>query len=402
MPSEAFAHVWLPGATKPVVCGRITAVGAELRFLYGQSYLARADAVALDPRELPLRRGVQRPPHGDLHGALRDASPDAWGRRVLLARSAGRTLTELDFLLGAGLDRIGALAVSRDPDLEGAEVSAGRTELVDLAEAARRVEAREPLPPHLDAALLHGTSVGGARPKALLDDRGRKCIAKLSSSTDRFPVVRCERAAMVLADRCGLAVARTELAACAGRDVLVVERFDRVETGAGWSRRLVLSALTALALHETEARLASYLDLAGFFRRFGADPAGDCEELFRRMVFNILIGNTDDHARNHALFWDGVAYRLTPAYDLVPVLRAGRTASQAMVVGRDGRHSTLRNALSEAGQFGLAPTRAAALIDDLLAAVETGWPEVADAAGLTTAERAALERETVLGPGCLE
>ena len=274
--------------------------------------------------------------------------------------------------------------------------------LEELLEAARRLEADEPLSEPLATALLRGTSIGGARPKALLEDERGKYVAKFASSTDHYPMVRAEQAAMNLAERCGLRVCVTRRTLSLGKDVLLVERFDRVATPSGESRRLVVSALTLLRLHESEARLASYLDLAGALRRWGADPAAELPELFRRMVFNILVGNTDDHARNHALFWDGSAYRLTPAYDICPDLRAGRTAFQAMAVGRDGRRSTLKNALSEAGQFGLSKAAARAEVERLVDAARAHWRAAADAAGIDARTLALLERETVLGPGCFE
>ena len=398
----AWVHVWLPGRAEPALCGRLRERDRQLLFSYAPGYLGLTGAIALDPVELPLGRGRSTPPGGELHSALRDASPDAWGRRVQLARIGGVALDELGFLLGAGPDRIGALAVTSAPT-PSTEEAAGNATLEELMTAAQHVEAGVPMTEALAAALLHGTSIGGARPKALLDEPDRRWIAKFSSSSDHFPVVGAEHAAMVLAAQCGLTVPAVRGLRCLGRDVLLVERFDRTPLGGGrWARRHLLSGLTVLRLHESEASLASYLDLAGALRQRARDPARDLRELFRRMVFNLLVGNTDDHARNHSVFWDGSRFDLTPAYDICPSLRAGRTTSQAMVVGTDGRRSTLRNACSEAGLFGLDSTEARRLCDELVEQVRVLWPEAADLAGLTRQDRERLERETVLGPGCFE
>lgn len=340
------------------------------------------------------------PRWGDIHGVIRDAAPDAWGRRVQEARDR-RPLTELDYLLGAGPNGVGAFEVTADTKRPPQPTSPPPS-LATLITAAERVETGNTLPPELDRALLHGTSVGGARPKALLYDQDTCWLAKFSSTTDHYPVVRAEYAAMLLAARVGLLAPRVERVESLGRDVLLVERFDRVRRGPQWTRRQLVSALTALRLHETEARLASYLDLAAIIRRRARHPLTDTKRLFRRMVFNILVGNTDDHARNHAFFWDGRHLDLTPVYDICPDQRSGRTASQAMTVGAEGRAATLRNARSEAGRFGLTTTDAKETIDHLTDATRTHWPEAAARAGLTALQVELLERETILGPGCFE
>ena len=396
----AYLHIHLPGAVTSVVCARLREKAGRIDLQYGRSYLDRDAAIALDPWELSLERGWRYSRAGDLHGAVRDAGPDAWGRRVQQVRAPGHVLTEVDFLVNAGPDRIGALTVSDSADPHEEE-PAPSVPLETLMDAAERVEGGTALPESLATALLRGTSVGGARPKALLDSDEPKILAKFSSSTDHFPVVRTEYAAMRLASACGLQVAGCRLVDVLGRDILLVDRFDRVPAvGGGWHRRMMHSALTVLGLHETESRLASYVDLANQLLRTARDPHESRVELFRRMVFNILVGNTEDHGRNHAVFWDGRHHDLTPAYDLCPDLRAGRTAYQAMTVGRLGRLATLKNALSQADQFSLSAREAQRVTDELVGAVRVGWPEAAEEAGLSVATRQQLERETILGPGC--
>ena len=398
MTSEAFVWIWLPDENKPVLCGKLQERVGELQFFYGKSYLARSNAISLDIREMPLESGVFRPPIGETHGAIRDAAPDAWGRRVLLYRLNQHTVTEIDYLLNAGSDRIGALVVQDSSDYY--QTNEFETASIDqLVEAVELIENGRPLPANLDAALVHGSSVGGARPKALLDDNQSSWIAKFSSTTDQYPVVRSEMAAMWLAGQCQIHVPTIRLLESLGKDVLLVERFDRVHEENGIKRRFMISGLTALQLHETESRLASYLDMTGFIRRHAKDADRDNIQLFRRMMFNILIGNNDDHARNHSFFWDGSHYHLTPAYDICPMLRSGLTASQAMIVGKQGRLSTLKNALSESGLFGITKEKAAAIKEELVDRIETQWPDACNYSGLTRLQSEMLRRSTVLSPG---
>jgi serine/threonine-protein kinase HipA len=398
MTSEAFVWIWLPDASGPILCGKLQEDAGELRFFYGKSYLERNDAISLDMRELPLENGVFRPRVGEMHGVIRDAAPDAWGRKVLLYRLKQDHITELDYSLNAGSDRIGALAVQKSSD--HCQIQETQTATLDqLVEAAELIENGQPLPDVLDNALLHGSSVGGARPKALLYDNRSSWIAKFSSSTDQYPVVRSEMAAMRLAGQCNIRVPAVRMVESIGKDVLLVERFDRIRSETGTRRRFMISGLTALQLHETESLLASYLDLAGFIRRYAKNASRDNSQLFRRMMFNILIGNNDDHARNHAFFWDGIQYELTPAYDICPMLRSGLTANQAMIVGKQGRSSTLKNALSEAGLFGLTQEHAISVKSELIDKIETHWAEASDYAGLTKVQSDLLRRATILSPG---
>lgn len=401
---SAFVWVWLPGVTSPVVAGRLDAQRGVVSFLYGRSYLDRPDAISLYEPELPLRRGRIDPLPGlKIASCIRDAGPDAWGQRVILARRAGHLTAEADtgdidqltYFLESGSDRIGALdfqrsAIQYRPRHETAALS-------ELQEAARLLEQGTVLSEPLAMALLRGTSVGGARPKVLLSDGRRGWIAKLSSATDPYPVVKAEAAGMELARRVGLQVPNTQVIESSGRDVLLVERFDRV--GQSGQRRLMISALTILGLDEMMARYATYPDLATAIRSSFTDPQSTLRELFGRIVFNVCIGNTDDHARNHAAFWDGRMLTLTPAYDLCPQPRSGEEAAQAMAIGRDGsRASRLRACLDAAREYRLDPAEARAVIETQVSVINDQWDEAADAARLTELERAQLRGRQILNP----
>jgi serine/threonine-protein kinase HipA len=406
-PAEAYVWVWLPGQTQPVVAGRLAAEGRTLLFNYGRGYLARQDAIPLYEPELPLRPGVLPLPVGlSMPSALRDAAPDAWGRRVILnrlssTRADAADLGELAYLLQSGSDRIGALDFQTSPS-KYLPRSASAASLEHLINAARLVEDGVPLPPDLDAALLHGSSIGGARPKVLIDDGSEKYIAKFSSSTDLHSVVKAEFIAMRLAALAGIDAAPVRLAHVAGKDVLLIRRFDRHKTEAGWQRRAMVSALTLLGLDEMMARYASYQELATIIRHRFTDPKPTLRELFSRLVFNILSGNTDDHARNHAAFWDGRALSLTPAYDICPQGRSGREASQAMLIDGDRRMSQLSLCLDAAPTFLLSRDDATAIAARQITTIKREWQAICDEAALSTVDRALFWRRQFLNPYAFE
>jgi serine/threonine-protein kinase HipA len=399
--AQAFVWVWLPGATEPVVAGRLDAAGPAITFTYGRSYLAREDAIALYLPELPLRRGRIEPVVGEVAGCIADAAPDAWGRRVILNRRVGddavdtSDLTLLTYLLESGSDRIGALDFQVSASQYVAR-SAGHATLDELARSAERVEQGIALSPALDQALLHGSSVGGARPKALLTDGERRLIAKFSSTTDAYPVVKGEFVAMELARRAGIEAAPVQLTQAMGKDVLLIDRFDRPADG---SRRAMVSALTILGLDEIAARYASYSDLADVIRARFDEAVQTLRELFARITFNVLASNNDDHARNHAAFWDGRALRLTPAYDICPQPRTGGETAQAMAIGRDGyRMSQLAGCVARAPTYLLSEPEAREIIDHQIDVIETQWDDVCDQAALREVDHAALRRRQFLNP----
>lgn len=410
-PRDAYVWIWLPDRAEPVVAGRLATTPQGLQFNYGRSYLARGDNVPLYLPELPLQPGLLPLPNGlSMPSCLRDAAPDAWGRRVILNRLLGRAdrdadtavLDELSYLLQSGSDRIGAL------DFQASAThyiprKGGGASLEELLESAARVEQGLPLSPALAQAIQHGTEIGGARPKATLDGDGGKWIAKFSSSTDVMPVVKAEFVAMRLAALAGLSVAPVRLVQAAGKDVLLVERFDReLHADGHWRRRAQVSALTLLSLDEMMAAYASYEELADIIRHRFTEPRATLRELFARLVFNILCGNSDDHARNHAAFWDGRQLALTPAYDICPQPRAGQEATQAMKILGDNRFSRLTVCVDAAARFQLSVEDAHGIIDAQLHALRRHWPSVCDEARLGEAERNAFWGRQFLNPFALQ
>jgi len=403
-PQTAFVWIWLPGAREPVVAGRIDADEPMRTFTYARSYRERSDAVPLYEPELPLVPGTLRPAGGlTVAGCLRDGGPDSWGQRVILAQHAGHLtsasdvseLSLLTYLLESGSDRIGALDFQASASEYVPRTHSSAT-LEQLMGAAADIEAGRILPLPLAEALTRGTSIGGARPKVLLADDDQSLIAKFASATDIRPVVKAEGVAMELARRAGLNVAPSQVKRIAGQDVLLVERFDRPSGG---QRRHLVSVLTILGLDEfVGARYGSYALLADYVRRSFTSPAATLRELFSRIVFNILVGNTDDHPRNHAAFVNADrSLTLTPAYDICPQPRSVPQANQAMAIGRSGeRSSQLRTCLAACQIYLLDTAQAQSIIDAQIDVIQTQWSDAADAARLTELERRQLFRREIL------
>lgn len=407
---EAFVWIWLPGETTPVVAGRLEADNGNILFNYGKSYLERIGgrpaAIPIYAPELPLQAGALPLPQGlRMPGCIRDAAPDAWGRRVIINKKLGlkgvstdtAELGELTYLLESGSDRIGALDFQRSPT-EYVPRAAINVRMEELLESAERVEQGVPLTPELDQALFHGSSIGGARPKALIHDQGKKFVAKFASSTDLYSVVKAEFVAMRLAQLAGMNVAPVTLVRAAGKDVLLVERFDRQPKERDWTRKAMVSALTLLGLDDMMARYASYETLAEIIRHRFSDPKNTLKELFSRLVFNILCGNTDDHARNHAAFWNGKELTLTPAYDICPQGRTGNEASQAMLISGGNNLSRLGSCLEAAHHFLLDADDARAIFAHLTATIEAHWEAVCEQAELSEVDKRLLWGRQFLNP----
>jgi serine/threonine-protein kinase HipA len=352
---------------------------------------------------LPLLQGLEMP------GCIRDAAPDAWGRRVIINRKLGlkgkdtdtSELDELTYLLESGSDRIGALDFQHSPT-EYVPRSTDNATLEELLESADRVERGVPLTSELDHALFHGSSIGGARPKALIEDHGTKYIAKFSSSTDLYSVVKAEYIAMRLAALSGLDVAPVKLVKATGKDVLLIERFDRIPVSDGWARKGMVSALTMFGLNEMTARYASYEDFSEIIRHRFTEPMKTLKELYSRLVFNILCGNTDDHARNHAAFWDGKVLTLTPAYDICPQSRAGNEASQAMKISGENNLSQVKSCLEAAHHFLLSNEDALSISGGIVSVIRKYWDMVCEEAQLSEIDKKLLWGRQFLNPFSFE
>ena len=375
---EAYVYIQLPGTLETVAAALLrvqtlpngTQVG---RFRYGDRYLQRQQAVALDPFQLPLAKEVfEFTRLKGIPGAVRDAGPDAWGRRVIeykLKRSAG-DLQEIDYLLHGPQDGAGYLSFGLKAEPPAPKRQYNRTyQLADLIAATQAIDDGQPVAAHLLEQLDPGTSMGGARPKATIEDAQSLWLGKFPAKDDRFNLQRVEYATLDLARKCGLNVTQARLETIDRCDVLLLRRFDRDYTEKGYLRFGLVSGLTVLDCGDShlDRERWSYPLLADNLRRWSDKPDADCAELFRRMVFNAAVTNNDDHPRNQALVRRQSGWRLSPAYDLVPtpVISLERR-DLALTVGKYGRTASIYNLLSQAGRFGLSAQEARGQIDQLV------------------------------------
>lgn len=362
------------------------------RFAYGLRYLERADAIEVDPVSLSLDdrdtiKGRELFPVNGLgeFGGIRDAAPDAWGRRVIEARRKvpANTLSEAEYLLAAGGDRVGALDVRQDIKSPDSPSASDLQSLEYVLQAAEAVESGMPVPAKLEPFLGAGPSAGGARPKASVrDEHGALWLAKFPAKGDAFDVARAESCTLELARRCGLTVPEVRYIMVGTKPVMLIRRFDRYwahpgkppdkgivmhdsrpEEGLVEGRLPLVSGLTLVACTEFESRTKGYHDLAAAIRKYVHTDfiTANCEELFVRMVFNIFVSNDDDHLRNHAFVRDprSGGWMLSPLYDVVPRPGVAYERQLHLEVGALGKLATLDNALSYFPAF--VPDRARAV-----------------------------------------
>ncbi|WP_049818913.1 type II toxin-antitoxin system HipA family toxin [Geotalea uraniireducens] len=395
---KVYVFIYLPGETTAVPAGLFThypddGIG---RFAYGRRYLERPNALPVDPVALPLG-GMPRDvtTNGGLYGAFRDSSPDYWGRLVVAAeaRMPPEALDETDYLLRANASRIGCLDFRAS--LEQGEPVVGPPgfqSLAELLDAASDLAAGKQVRQDLLRLLEQGSSVGGARPKCTVELDDALWIAKFPAKDDTINFPKVEYATMTLAGRCGINVPTMRVVAIGGRDVLLVKRFDRHKSGGGYQRFGFLSALSLMEWDERDRTEWSYPALADRMRATILAQRAQTGELFRRMLFNVLCRNTDDHPRNHGFLWGERATALSPAYDIVPSLaRPGVTTefSLSMSLGERGREATLANAVSMHARFGLTRSEAEQVIDDMRACVAK-WEQLFITCGVSEADRDAV------------
>lgn len=401
---DGVVFVYLPGQHDAVPAGRLSLLEDALQsvgstFGYGVRYLERANALPVDPVSLPLsslpgEKQLYEPPVGlTLFGAVRDAAPDFWGRRVIEAKLKvpPNSVPESIYLLNAGTHRFGALDF-RDNVTSTTDkgVLPPLTDLQYLVDAADRVQAGLPIPARLEPFFQVAT-LGGARPKALVSHNGKQFLAKFPSRDDPFDIPVVERGCLELARECGLNVPQTDIKQLAdGRNVMLIERFDRELLPDGtFARKHCVSALTMLGKHEQESPASSYSEIAQVISDRGVcgHVEEDRKELYARVAFNILISNDDDHLRNHAFIWDPAtkAWRLSPLYDVVPHPQVSQERRLHLSVGPQGRTATLTNLFEARGSFGLLKPAAIAVIEKVATRIRE-WRTHLQAAGVSTAQ----------------
>jgi serine/threonine-protein kinase HipA len=387
MAEVAYVFIYLPEQVKPTVAGRFeldrsgsVAVG---RFVYGESYLANASALPLDPVALPLREQLFTTTLSfGFFGVIRDAIPDDWGRHVAHKLYGKRFQQLFDYLWLPSADRMGALVFGPTPAGPIEERSLLRweeLESIPYLEAIQKLDRNVPLTPAEEHAAIvfgAGTSAGGARPKFTVQKNTALWLAKLNRHSDRFNEVRIEAAMLDLAAACGICVPEHHVVRVHGEDVLLVKRFDRIVTEAGIMRHRMVSAGTVFLANEAAARYSytgSYPRFARELSRWTVTGEQDRRELFRRIAFHALTSSTDDHERNHALVADGIHFHLAPAFDLVPKPGGTRKRYLALVIGEYGAIATRENLLSSAEVFHLSRADANQLIDEVQQTIRAHW-----------------------------
>jgi serine/threonine-protein kinase HipA len=395
--TECFVYITLPGETSAVTAGKFV-LGKNARgdalgqFVYRGKYLEDPKAVEIDPVELKLsKRTYETALLNGVFGALRDAGPDYWGRRVIEKHPGKAQLGELDYLLESPDDRAGALGFGLNTEPPAPKRKFNSTIDLEKLQALADALVKDDLPNDPQAQqvqdlMLLGTSMGGARPKAVVQDEDALWVAKFNTAGDRWNNTRVEHAMLRLARACGLTTAESKIETVGGKDVLLVKRFDRENTNKGYTRARMVSGLTILRADEApEARQNwSYVILVEELRRIVEEPKKDAKELFRRVCFNALISNIDDHPRNHAIIAKEKSWKLSPAYDLTPSTPVSQERRDlALDCGDQGRYANAKNILSQHARFLLDRTEAETIINNIKQQVEATWYDTARASGVS-------------------
>lgn len=394
--TECFVYITLPGETSAVTAGKfVLSMNARNdalgQFVYRSKYLEDPRAVEIDPVEIKLsKRTYETVRLKGVFGALRDAGPDYWGRRVIEKHAGKAQLGELDYLLESPDDRAGALGFGLNTEPPAPKRQFNQTIDLEKLQALADALVRDDLPNDPQAQqvqdlMLLGTSMGGARPKAVVQADGALWVAKFNRADDSWNNTRVEYAMLRLARQCGLVTAESRMETVGGKDVLLVRRFDREKTNKGYTRARMVSGLTILRADEApEARQNwSYPVLVEELRRIVEEPKKDAKELFCRVCFNALISNTDDHPRNHAIIAKERSWKLSPAYDLTPSTPISlERRDLALDCGDQGRYANAKNILSQHARFLLERPEAEKIVNDMKALVEGTWYDTMRAHGV--------------------
>jgi len=383
MNREIYVSIMLHKHTYPV--GKLWFYNRKGResalFEYNKDWLTNSHRFALEPALLLTKGQFYR--DKTLFGAISDSAPDRWGR-VLMRRAndIGRTLSEIDYLLGVSDEvRQGALRFSENVDGtylsdSGAKSIPPIIRLPDLLVAAESFMDDTESAEQLKLLLAPGASLGGARPKAsIIDKDGNYCIAKFPRKDDDVDIVRWEAVALTLAKSAGIIVPEWKLVNVIDKPILIVQRFDRK----GTDRIPYLSAMSMLSASNDDGLVHSYVEIANTIIQNGAEPNKDLEELWRRMVFGIIISNTDDHLRNHGFLYSDKGWRISPAFDMNPNIE--RTDFATSIDG-SGARNTIERAIKVCEDFRIDNSRGLCIVNEMKEAV-SNWRKVAKKLGIS-------------------
>lgn len=385
--SQAYVFITPPNTLDPVVCGVIReSTEGFLEFVYAKSYVKNPVAIPIDPINLPLDDTVLYLGNHDYTnlGAIRDAMPDSWGRFLVEKKLRSTKLSEIDYMLNSEGERVGALDFA--PTIKPFDKNKTfhkRSSIRNLVAAVSNVD-NSTFESDFYDVLKFGSSMGGARPKTVIEVHNALWLAKFNRQNDSVNYARLEYANMNLAKIAGLDVPDVTMINVGLEDIFLIKRFDRKkekESGKYYKYHF-LSALTVTGHVESDSHLSSYSEIAAAIRQISTQPKKDLIELYKRMVFNILCNNSDDHLKNHGFLYDNFGYRLSPLYDVVPSITGSYTKYLTLIVGNLGKVASLENALSTVGAFGLSTSEAQAIINKMIKKIKN-WQDVFKQTGLS-------------------
>lgn len=395
--TDVEVHIDLEGQVRPlgILHRQASRRGETVTFEYGEAWLGDANRFSIEPA-LTLTAGTFPPQAGQpIFGSIGDSAPDTWGRRLMqraerrLAEREGRqvrTLGELHYLLGvADVTRLGALRFRwRGEEIFQSPVHNGVPALIDLGrllQITERIERDEETEDDLQLIFAPGSSLGGARPKAsVIDQHGHLSIAKFPKESDEYSIETWEEIALRLAERAGIQTPEHTLLQVAGKSVLLSRRFDRDND---W-RIPFLSAMSMTGSRDGER--GSYPELVDALTAHGAQAKEDARQLYRRVVFNVLVSNVDDHLRNHGFLWSGQGgWVLSPAYDLNPTPVDVKARILTTNIDLDEGTCSVDLLQETAEFFGLSSGQACTIIREVAEVTRT-WQAVAVEVGARRAE----------------
>jgi serine/threonine-protein kinase HipA len=350
-------------------------------YAYGKQYLASPNAIALNNEFMPLTSAIMSLPErriregGALPLTLRDALPDSWGRRVLEAQY-GRTLDDIDALLLTNTHRVGAMCFSEALPLASSDPDTALMTLEEMSAAVRMLELSMEVTPEMRRLLQRGGTLGGARPKATFVHDNQQWIAKFPAQGDDHDVELLEISLLKLAELCGIEVSPAHLEKIPHGHALLLKRFDR--TGdIHHERRIHYLSASALLNVPYESDGGSYIEFAQTIRKFSINPKHDLDQLYRRMIFNLMVDNTDDHVKNHGMLHVSQSqYKLAPAFDVV--MQLTNLGYQQLAITPSNHTSSLQLALDAAPHFGLGIHEASHLISTIQETVHQQIISIAD------------------------
>lgn len=388
MEKQAYIFITLPDSLHPVICGVIReSPDGFLEFMYAKSYVKNSDAIPLDPIKMPISDTqifLGKNDYSDI-GAIRDAMPDSWGRFLIEKKLQSSKISEIDYMLYSAGERVGALDFSSSKDDQVSDLNSYTyaESLGFLQEAIKNINI-DKFDDRFYDILKFGSSMGGARPKTVIEDGNALWLAKFNRKSDSFNYARLEYANMTLAKIAGLDVPEVNLISVNNDDVFLIKRFDREKdlNSQRYYKHHFLSALTVTNRLENDSHLSSYAEIAAAIRQISSFPKQDLLELYRRMVFNILCNNTDDHLRNHGFLRSKSGYRISPAYDIVPSITSSHTKYLTLNVGNFGKVASIENALSSTNSFGIFIDEAKQVILEMLMKIRS-WRDVYKKCGVS-------------------